>query len=56
MDKKPKKKRLQFTLTIKEYSEFWDIGSLLNLTNKHEIFRQMLRLAKKFYEVNNNEK
>lgn len=43
---KEQKKKLQFNLSIKEYSDFWYIGSLLKLNKKNDILLKMMNIIK----------
>lgn len=39
-------KHLRFELTIKEYSDFWYIGSLLKRKKKKDILKRMIEIIK----------
>jgi len=43
-------KTLSFTLTTKEYSDFWYVASLINKTRKKEVLLELMRLAKELKE------
>lgn len=45
-DDPTKIKHLRFELTVKEYSDFWYIGSLLNVKKKKHILLKMISLIK----------
>jgi len=47
-DNPAKIKHLRFELTVKEYSDFWYIGSLLDAKKKKHILLKMISLIKEF--------
>ena len=55
MRKMKDEKHLDFLITIKEYADFWNIGSLLNSNKKNDILRKMMSITKSTLE-NKNEK
>lgn len=51
--KRKNEKRLEFILSVKEYSDFWHVGSLLNLSKKKPIFLKMVGVIKELLEEGN---
>jgi len=50
MRKMKDEKHLDFLISLKEYSEFWYIGSLLNSNKKNAILRKMMSITKSVLE------
>lgn len=44
--KKSPRKTLSFSVTGKEYSDFWYLAELLGKTKKKEIFLEMIKIVK----------